>query len=74
MAIPPKSIQVDRRYLSDNGHVRKVLRITPDGRVHFETRTGRDQSKRRQSGTQDARSFTCQAEREVPCDWTPEGD
>ncbi len=74
MSIPPESVEVGKCYRSDTGYVRKVVRITHDGRVHFEIRTADDQSKHRQLGMQDVRSFAFQAEREVSCDWTPDKD
>ena len=72
MPIPPEDVEAGKCYLSDTGYVRRVVRITPDGRVHFEIRTGGAVAKRRQLGVQDVRSFAYQAKREVPCDWAPD--
>ncbi len=72
MTIPLKSIAVGKCYLTDTGHVRRVLRLTPIGRIQFEVRAGHVMPKIWRIGIQDGRSFASQAEREVPCDWTPE--
>ncbi len=79
MSIPPESITVGRCYLTttERGYqVRRVVRIMPDGRVQYERRAA--------AGTRgatvwvlcmaDRRTFALIAEREVPCDWTPEGN
>jgi hypothetical protein len=78
VAIPPESIEVGKCYLvtTERGHqVRRVIRIMPDGRVQFERRI-------RTTGPRPAwmlslsegRAFASSVVREVPCDWTPEGD
>ncbi len=72
MTLPPESIQAGQCYLTDAGHVRRVVRVMPDGRVQYEFRRGhRVQWK---SGILAGTSFALQADCEVPCDWTPEGD
>ncbi len=75
MGVPPESIEAGKCYLTTSGHVRRVVRIMPDGRIQFEHRSG---STGRgfgwKVGIQDGRSFTSMIEREVPCDWTSETD
>ena len=73
MGIPPESLEVGRCYLLNTGHVRRVIRIIPDGRVQFEHRMGHT-PKNWKTGIQEGRSFAFMIEREVPCDWTPETD
>ena len=75
MSIPPESIQVGKCYLGDNGRVWRVVSIMPDGRIQFEFRTrSRPDTKVWKPGMLDGSSFAALAQREVPCDWTPEGD
>ncbi len=38
MTIPPESIEVGKCYLMETGHVRRVTRMLPGGRVQFEQR------------------------------------
>ncbi len=75
MSIPPESIEVGKCYLTNTGHIRRVTRIFPDGRVQFEQRLGHTLLKRRwPSNIAEGRSFAFAIEREVPCDWTHETD
>ncbi len=75
MSVPPESIEAGKCYLMETGHVRRVMRLMPDGRVQFESRMGHQRNPGAwRSGMQDGRSFALLAEREVPCDWTPETD
>ena len=75
MSISPESIQVGQCYLMETGHLRRVMRLMPDGRVQYESRpVSQGNAKTWQPGMQDGRSFAFQVERSVPCDWTPETD
>lgn len=75
MTIPPESVEIGKCYLGDNGKVWRVVRIWPDGRVQFEFRArSRGNAKVWKPGMLDAGSFAILAQREIPCDWTPETD
>jgi hypothetical protein len=71
MSIPPESIEPGRCYLTQAGHVRRVVRIKPNGRVQFMYRPG-DALKNWRVGGDMRRSFAAVALREIPCDWTSE--
>ncbi len=70
MSIPPESIQIGQCYLTDGSIVRRVVRILPDGRTQYEWRGGHRMKWK--AGILSRREFALTAEREVPCDWTPE--
>jgi hypothetical protein len=70
MSIDPASIVVGQCYLTEDGRVRKVMRLLPDDCIRYRYRG--PFSKRWRSGTLDRRSFFSTIERPVPCDWTPE--
>ena len=72
--IDPESVQVGQCYLTDGGHIRRVIRLLPDGRVQYEHRSALRIPKTWASGVSDHRSFAFAIERPVPCDWTPETD
>jgi hypothetical protein len=72
MSDPPESIEVGQCYLTDDGRVRKVMRLLPDGRIRYRYRG--PFSNRWRSGTLDRRSFFSTIERPVACNWTPESD
>ena len=75
MSAPPDSLEVGKCYLLETGHVRRVIRLMPDGRVQFEGRMGHQRNAGAwRSGMQDIRSFAFLIEREAPCDWAPETD
>ena len=75
MTIPEESIQVGKCYLGDNGKVWRVVRIWPDGRVQFEFRSRMQKDARVwKPGMLEGTAFAASAQREVPCDWTPEAD
>jgi hypothetical protein len=38
MSIAPESLKVGECYLTHNGSVRRILRLLPEGRVHYELR------------------------------------
>ncbi len=73
MIIPPESIEVGRCYLGDNGQVRRVVRLWPDGRVQYETRSRLlRNAKTWKPGMMSGPDFAATVLREVPCNWTPE--
>ncbi len=74
MSVPLKSLEVGKCYLMETGHVRRVVRIMPDGRIQYEHRVGHVVPRIWKAGIQDGRSFAVTIEREVPWDWTPEAD
>ena len=75
MPIKPESIQVGNCYLGDNSKVWRVVRIWPDGRVQFEFRSRSvSNAKVWKPGMLEGAAFSTSAQREVPCDWTPETD
>ena len=76
MPIPLESIQVGQCYLTNHGQVRRVIGLVP-GRVQFERRTRSASSETGWawvSGLAERRAFALLVEREVPCDWTREGE
>ena len=84
MSIPPESIEPGKCYLARSYHsrregyprVRRVTEILLDDRVRFEQRRGPVAPGRLWPGryTMKLEAFANSAEREVPCDWTPERD
>ncbi len=70
MSDPSKRIEVGQCYFTEDGRVRKVMRLLPDGRIRYRYRG--PLSKRWRSGTLDHRSFVSTVERPVPCNSTPE--
>jgi hypothetical protein len=72
MTIPPESIGVGKCYLTDGNTVRRVVTVLPDRRIQYEWRGGH--RAKWKAGILSGREFAQQAEREVPCDWTPERD
>jgi hypothetical protein len=64
-------IEVGKCYLTDGNTVRRVVTIHPDGRVQYEWRAG--YRKTWKVGILPRREFTVAVEREVACDWTPDG-
>ncbi len=76
MSLPPKSIEAGKCYLVDGTralHIRRVMRLMPDGRVQYESRTGRT-AKTWKPGMLPLHDFASQAKHEVPCDWGPGKD
>jgi hypothetical protein len=75
MSVPPESIQAGKCYLTRFGQVRRVV-ICEHGRVTFHTGNRRlyvpGGTPRRRVMT--LPKFALDAEREVPCNWTPEAD
>ena len=75
MNVPSESIEVGRCYLGDNGQVRRVVRLWPDGRVQYETRSRLlRNAKTWKPGMMSGLDFAATALREVPCNWTPDAD
>jgi hypothetical protein len=75
VTIPPESIEVGKCYLGDNGKVWRVVRLWPDSRVQFEFRArSRGEARVWKPGMLLLRDFASSAQREVPCDWTPDTD
>ncbi len=72
MTIPPESIEISKCYLTGGNIVRRVVRILPDQRIQYEWRGGHRMKWK--SGILSSREFALAAEREVPCDWTPEAN
>ena len=72
MTMPPESIKVGKCYLMDGNIVRRVVTILPDRRIQYEWRAGHRMKWK--SGILSSREFALAAEREVPCDWSQEGD
>ncbi len=74
VTIPPESIAVGKCYLTGEGRVRRVLEILPDGRIRYRYRSFLGATSRTwRSGSLSVEVFAATAQREVPCDWTPEG-
>ncbi len=72
MNIPPESIEAGRCYLVEAKHVWRVVQILPDGRIQYEARLGYQPNVGAwKFGTMERSAFAAQAERKVPCDWTP---
>ncbi len=74
MSISSESIEVGKCYLTTTGQVRRVIDFLP-GRVRFERRvntTGAGWGW--VPSLSERRAFAFLVEREVPSDWTPEGD
>ena len=79
MSLPPETIEVGKCYLNhvERGpRVLRVLALLPDGRVQYEyqNRYGTRPLNKWNAGILDRAAFARIAEREVPCDWTPETD
>lgn len=75
MPVPPESIQVGRCYLSDQGRIRRVTKFLPEGRLRYRYRSLlASKYEPWQTGRLDVEGFATTTLREVPCDWTPEGD
>jgi hypothetical protein len=74
LAIPLTSIEIGKYYLlriGDTTHVRYVVSIEADGRVHYLDRTAK---KHWRHCIQERQYFASVSEREVPCDWTPDAE
>ncbi len=75
MSVSPESIQPGKCYLTHSGEVRRVLRFLPERQVHYETRQAAVlMAFGWKEGVLEPTPFAALLEREVPCDWTPEGE
>ena len=75
MNIAPESIQAGRCYLMLDGEVRRVLRLLPNGQVHYESRTGAIvEAFGWKEGALALSAFAALVEKPVPCNWTPGTD
>jgi hypothetical protein len=64
---------IGKCFSTQGGHVRRILSIE-GGKVVYETRgPGRIEGAWPRGATVSAGKFIRDAERPVPCDWTPEG-
>jgi hypothetical protein len=73
--VPPKSITAGKGYLTREGRLRRVTDIRPDSEVRYRYRSfPAAKSRTWRSGTLAVETFAATVEREVPCDWRPEGD
>jgi hypothetical protein len=74
MAIPPESLKPDRCYLTESGSIRKVTSTGSDGTVRYTERVGAGPWL--YGGTKQRRKhvFAATVLREVPCNWTPDGE
>ena len=73
MSVPPESIQIGKCYLTHAGEVRRVLRLLPEDRVHYEARESAVlRAFGWREGVLELAPFAVLVEREVPCDWKPE--
>ncbi len=72
MSVPLGSLEAGKSYLTDGKTVRRVIAVLPDRRIQYEWRGGH--RTKWKAGILSGHEFTQQAEREVPCDWTPEKD
>ena len=74
MTVPPESIEAGKWYLITNGQVARVQNLQA-GAVHYEFRSSvAAMAFGWTSAITDIRTFGHLIEREVPCDWTPEGE
>ena len=78
MSVPPESIQPGRCFVAttERGQrVRRVTILTREGEVRYKSRAAATAST---SGWVESglplSAFASQAEREVPCSWTPDAD
>ncbi len=74
MTLTPKSLEVGKCYLTHTGRVWRIIRVRPDGRILYEQRSRRAPAKTWQPGMLVALAAEMLIEREVACDWTPEGN
>ncbi len=70
MTIPPESIQVGKCYLFPGDLVRRVVAITPDGRVDYEVRGPRP-LKGWRARSANLASFAAGAIMVIECDYEP---
>jgi hypothetical protein len=74
MSVPPATDIVGKCFLISGDKVARVLRILPGNQVHYELRSGVIvRAFGWKAGVLELNAFAHLVEREVPCDWTPEG-
>ena len=75
MSVTRESIEIGKCYLMKTGQFRRVVCLMPNGQIQYEHRPPhQSNAKTWKPGMQSGRSFADLVEREVPCDWTPEGE
>jgi hypothetical protein len=75
VSVRPDSLQAEKCYLITDGRVAPVLKVFPRGDVHCAVRSGNVPKAFQWTGAvADVQSFSDLVEREVPCDWSPEGE
>ena len=79
MSLPLEMIEPGKCYLNhvERGpRILRVLALLPDGRVQYEyqNRYGTKRVSKWSAGMLNRAAFSRMAEREVPCDWTPDDD
>ena len=75
MGLSPESIQIGRRYLSEEGRVRRVVGFWPAGWVQYRYRFATSYKRGAwRSGRLSLQMFAATVMREVPCDWVAETD
>jgi hypothetical protein len=73
MTVARGSIQADQCYLTVNGQVARVVKLLPDGRVHYQFRNAAlAKAFGWHSGSTSVDTFVHMVERPVPCDWMSE--
>jgi hypothetical protein len=73
MTVPRASIQAGLCYLTVNDQVARVVKLLPDGEVHYQFRdAAMAKAFGWHSGKTTVSTFVLMVERPVPCDWTPE--
>ncbi len=74
MSLQPETIEVGKCYLGDRQRLLHVTHVTPDRWVRFRYHEAHPAlADAWWAGRLSVREFAAQALREVPCDWTPEG-
>ena len=73
MNIPVSALEVGKCYLTLPGEVRRLLRILPEGKLHYEARDATVLwAGGWKEGVLEPTPFAALLEREVACDWTLE--
>ena len=75
MPVPRSSIQAGQCDLTLNGRVARVVKLLPDGDLHYQFRDATlAKAFGWHSGKTTVGTFVLMVERPVPCDWTPEAE
>ena len=73
MTVPRSNIQAGQCYLTVNRQVARVVKLLPDGGVHYQFRDAAlVKAFGWHSGNTTVETFALMVERPVPCDFTPE--